>query len=52
MNKLYDSADYNNLSFEYVDPTEDVSFYDYRDSKEPFKAITNSQIKFSDARDS
>ena len=52
MNKLYDSADYNNLSFEYVDPTEDVSFYDYKDSKEPFKAITNSQIKFSDARDS
>ena len=52
MSELYDSVDYNNLNFEYVGPTEDVSFYEYRDSKEPFKAIKNSQIKFSDARDS
>ena len=34
MNKLYDSVDYNNLKFEYVGPTEDVSFYEYIDSKE------------------
>ena len=52
MNKLYDSVDYNNLKFEYVGPTEDVSFYEYRDSKELFNAIKNSQIKFTDARNS
>ena len=34
MNKLYDSVDYNNLKFEYVGSTEDVSFYEYMDSKE------------------
>ena len=50
MNKLYDSVDYNNLKFEYVGPTKDVSFYEYKDSKELFNAIKNSQIKFSDAR--
>ena len=50
MNELYDSVDYNNLKFEYLVPTEDVSFYGYRDSKELFNAIKNSQIKFSDAR--
>ena len=33
MNKLYDSVDYNNLKFEYVGPTEDISFYEYMDSK-------------------
>ena len=49
MNKLYDSVDYNNLKFEYVGPTEDVSFYEYMNSKELFNAIKNSQIKFSDA---
>ena len=26
MSELYDSADYNNLKFEYVGPTEDVIF--------------------------
>ena len=36
MNKLYDSVDYNNLKFEYVGPTENLSFYEYMDSKEPF----------------
>ena len=50
MNELYDSVDYNNLKFEYLGSTEDVSFYGYRDSKELFDAIKNSQIKFSDAR--
>ena len=39
MNKLYDSVDYNNLKFEYVGPTKDVSFYEYMDSKELFNAI-------------
>ena len=33
MSQLYDSVDYNNLKFEYVGPTRDVSFYEYRDSK-------------------
>ena len=52
MNKLYDSVDYNNLNYEYVGPTQDVSFYKYKDSKELFNVIKNSQIKFSDARNS
>ena len=38
MSELYDSVDYNNLKFEYVGPTKDVSFYEYRDSKELFNA--------------
>ena len=33
MSKLYDSVDYNNLKFEYVGPTKDVSFYEYKDLK-------------------
>ena len=33
MSQLYDSVDYNNLKFEYLGPTRDVSFYEYRDSK-------------------
>ena len=37
-NKLYDNVDYNNLKFEYVGQTEDVRFYEYRDSKELFDA--------------
>ena len=45
MNKLYDSVDYNNLKFEYVGPTKDVSFYEYKDFKELFNAIENNQIK-------
>ena len=49
MSKLYDSVDHNNLKFEYVGPTKDVSFYEYMNSKEFFNAIKNSQIKFSDA---
>ena len=50
MSKLYDSVDYNNLKFEYVGPTKDVSFYEYRDSKEFFNAIRNNQIKFSQVK--
>ena len=50
MNKLYDSVDYNKLKFEYMDPTKDVSFYEYMDSKEIFNAIRNSQIGFSEAK--
>ena len=30
----YESVDHKNLKFEYVDPTKDVSFYEYMDCKE------------------
>ena len=46
MTKLYDSADYDNLKFEYVGPAKAVSFYEYKDSKELFNALKNNQIKF------
>ena len=47
MNKLYDSVDYNNLKFERVGPTKDVSFYEYRNFKEIFSAIRDGKIGFS-----
>ena len=50
MSELYDNVDYNNLKFEYVGSTKDVSFYEYKGSKELFNMIKNSQIKFSDAK--
>ena len=50
MNKLHDSVDYNNLNFEYVGPTNDVSFKEYMNSKELFNAIKYSQIKFSEVK--
>ena len=49
MSELYDSIDYKNLKFKYVGSTKDLSFYEYRDSKELFNAIKNSQIRFSKA---
>ena len=49
INKLYESVDYNNLKFEYVGPTKDVSFYEFMDSKEVFGKIKNNQIGFIDA---
>ena len=48
MSELHDGVDYNNLKFEYVGPTKDVSFYEYMDSRELFNAIRNNQIKFSE----
>ena len=48
MSKLHDRVDNNNLKFEYVGPIKDVSFYEYRDSKEFFNAIKNNQIDFKD----
>ena len=33
MSELYDSVDYNNLNFEYVGPTKNVSFYEYMNYK-------------------
>ena len=50
MSKLYDWVDYNNLKFEYVGPTKDASFYEYKDSKELFNAIKNNQIKFNEVK--
>ena len=49
MNDLYDSVGYKDLKFEYIGPTEDLSFYEYMDSKELFNARKNSRIKFRDA---
>ena len=50
MGELYDNVDYNNLKFEYVVPTKDVSFYEYKDSKELFSAITSNLIKFNEVK--
>ena len=50
MNKLYDSVDYNNLKFEYMTKDKDVSFYEYRDSKELFSAIRDGKIGFSEVK--
>ena len=50
MSELYAGADYNNLKFEYVGPTKDVSFYEYMDSRELFNAIKNNQIKFGEVK--
>ena len=50
MNILYDNVDYNDLKFEYVGPTEDVSFYEYMDTKEFFNAIRDNNIGFSEAK--
>ena len=47
MSELYDSVDYNNLNFDCVGPTEDVSFYEYMDSKELLNKIKNNQIKLN-----
>ena len=50
MSELYNSVDYNNLHFEYVGPTEDVSFYEYMDPSGLFDTIRNSRIKFSEVK--
>ena len=47
MSELHDSVDYNNLNFEYIVPTKNISFYKYMNSKELFNAIKNKEIKFS-----
>ena len=49
MNELYESVDKNKLFFEYVGPTEDVSFTEYYHSKELFNEITNNGLKFDEA---
>ena len=46
MSELQNSVNYNNLRFECVGLTKDVSFYEYMESKELFNAIKSSQIRF------
>ena len=48
MKELYDKVDYSNLKFEYVGPNKNVSFYEYKNSKELFSAIKNNRINFDD----
>ena len=47
---LYHSVDYNNLKFDYVGRTKDVSFYECNYSKELLNALKNNQIKFSEVK--
>ena len=49
MNELYEKVDRNNLKFDYIDPTKDVNFYEYMDSKELFSELKNNRLKFDDA---
>ena len=48
MKELYDNFDYNNLKFQYIGTTKDVSYYEYNNSKELFNAIKNNKINFDD----
>ena len=50
MSELHDSVGCNNLKFEFVGLTKDVSFYEYMDSKELFNKIKNNRIKFSEVK--
>ena len=50
MKELYDNVDYNNLKFECVGPTNDVSFYEYKDSKEPVNVMKNNESRFSETK--
>ena len=49
MNDLYESVDKNKLYFKYEGPTENVTFYEYYDSKELFNETKNNRLRFSDA---
>ena len=50
LGELHAGVDYNNLKFESAGPSKDVSFYEYRDSKELFNAVRNNQIKLSEVK--
>ena len=50
MTKLHDSVDYNNLKFEYMTINKDVSFYEYKDSKQLFNARRDGKIGFTAAK--
>ena len=47
---MYESVDYNDLKFEYVGLTEDVSFHEYMDSKELFNKLKDNRFRFDDAK--
>ena len=49
MNELYERVDKNQLYFEYVGPTNDVSFYEYHDSKELVNEIKNNRLSVDEA---
>ena len=49
MNELYESVDKNKLKFEYVGNTNDVSFYEYMDSKKLFNRAKINQFKLDGA---
>ena len=49
MKELYDHVDYNDLKFDFIDPTKDVRFYEYKDSKEIFNAIKDNNVNYDDA---
>ena len=49
MSELHDSVGCNNLKFEFVGLTKDVSFYEYMDSKELSNKRKNNQVRFSEA---
>ena len=38
------NADYKNLKFDFVGPTKDVSFYEYKDSRELFDSMKDNKI--------
>ena len=42
---MHKSVHYNNLKFEYIGPTKNVSFYEYIDSKELFNKLKDNQLK-------
>ena len=46
---MYESVDKNELYFEYIGPTKNVSCYEYYDSKEPFNEIRNNRLRFDEA---
>ena len=48
MSELYDSVDYDYIEFVYVGPAKDVSFYEYKNSKELFNVIKDNKINFDD----
>ena len=50
LSELHDSVDYNNLKFEYIGRTKDLSFYEYMDSKNLFNSIKINQIKFGEVK--
>ena len=49
MKELYDHVDYNDLKFDFIDPTKNVRFYEYKDSKEIFNAIKDNKVNYDDA---